>query len=54
MSEQNAKKINFIKNVRSEYVDDKKLDLIESIRIDQNEHDERILDKNAQNVIPKV
>lgn len=50
MAENNARKINFLKKVEPEYLDHKKLDLIDSIKIKTNEYDERILDKTKENI----
>ncbi len=45
MSELNAKKIGFLKNVETNYLDTKKLELINSTKPKTNEFDERILEK---------
>jgi len=50
MSEQNAQKIKFLKNVQTDYLDQKKFDLIDSIKTRANEHDERILDKTTMTI----
>jgi len=47
MSEVGARKIGFLKAVKSENVDRKKLDVIESIKVKTNEYDERVLDKST-------
>ena len=45
MSELGAKKIGFLKQVEPQYIDRQKLDLLESLRIKTNEHDQRVLEK---------
>lgn len=45
MAELNAKKIGFLKSVETNYLDKQKMDLIESIKVKTNEHDERLLDR---------
>jgi len=47
MAELNAKKIGFLKSVETNYLDRQKMDLIESIKVKTNEHDERLLDRQT-------
>ena len=47
MAEQGAKKIAFLKNVQSNYIDQQKLEVIESLKVKTNEHDERVLMKQT-------
>ena len=45
MAEAGAKKIGFLKTVETNYLDQKKLDTIESLKVKTNEFDERLLQK---------
>ena len=47
MAEAGAKKIGFLKSVETNYIDNKKLDVIESLKVKTNEFDERILQKST-------
>ena len=54
MAEMGSKKIGFLRQVETNYLDKKKLDLIESAKVKANEHDERILNKQKVVVEGKV
>ena len=47
MSEVGAKKIAFLRKMDTNYVDNKKLDVIESLKVKTNEFDDRILQKTS-------
>jgi len=54
MSEQAAKKIGFLKTIETNYLDQKKMDVIESVKVRVNEFDERILQKQAIHIEGKI
>ena len=43
MAEAGAKKIGFLKTVETNYLDNRKLDAIESLKVKTNEFDDRVL-----------
>ena len=47
MAEAGAKKIGFLKTVETNYIDGKKLETIDTLKVKTNEFDERILQKQT-------
>ena len=47
MSETGAKKIGFLKSVNAHNIDQKKLEMVDSLKVKANEFDERLLQKTT-------
>lgn len=54
MSEQATKKIGFLRQVETNHIDRRKLDVIESLKVKANETDERITQKGSIHVDGKM
>lgn len=54
MCEQSATKIEFLKEVQTNYIDQKKIDFLDTLSVKVNENDDRIVECQPMNIRGKI